>query len=60
MKINISTFNVRGLNDIYKREVLLNNFIKNKIDVLAIQDRCFGYTRNAPERYRISNISSKG
>ena len=38
MKINISTFNVRGLKDIYKRETLLNDFIKNKIDVLAIQE----------------------
>ena len=54
MRLNISAFNVKGLRDNYKRETLLNDSIKKK------QDRRSDYTRNTPEGYRASNMSSKG
>ena len=38
MNLNISTFNVCGLKDDLKRKTLLKDFIKNKLDVLAIQE----------------------
>ena len=40
MKLKISTFNVCGLKDEFKRETLVKDFIKTKLDILQLaQDR---------------------
>ena len=37
MKINFVTLNMRGFWDKHERETLINDFVKNKTDVLTIE-----------------------